>query len=283
MTTVLCGLGAAVAFAISSLCSSRSSRMLGSWSVLSCVTVVGLVVVGPLALTGASPQGLDGRDAAWLAVAGATNVIGLLLYYTAFRLGKVGVVAPVVSTEGAIAALIAVLAGESLAPAAGGVLVLVVIGVVLAAGGRKSGGGQGAQNEPLAIVYAVAAAAVFGLSMYAMGRLGADLPLAWVLLPARVIGVVAIAVPLAIRGGLRITRAAAPLVVASGVCEMAGYGFFVLGARDGIAVSAVLASQFAAIAAVAGYVLFGERLARVQVAGVVTILVGVGALTALQA
>jgi multidrug transporter EmrE-like cation transporter len=58
---------------------------------------------------------------------------------------------------------------------------------------------------------------------------------------------------------------------------------FVLGARHGIAVSSVLASQFAAIAAVAAYVLFHERLARVQMVGVATVLVGVGALSGLQA
>jgi drug/metabolite transporter (DMT)-like permease len=45
----------------------------------------------------------------------------------------------------------------------------------------------------------------------------------------------------------------------------------------------VLASQFAAVAAVGAYVLFHERLSRVQLAGVVAILAGVAALTALQA
>jgi multidrug transporter EmrE-like cation transporter len=40
----------------------------------------------------------------------------------------------------------------------------------------------------------------------------------------------------------------------------------------------VLSSQFAAIAAVAAFFLFGERLQRIQVAGVVTIAAGVTAL-----
>ena len=47
--------------------------------------------------------------------------------------------------------------------------------------------------------------------------------------------------------------------------------------------SAVLASQFGAVAAVAAYFLFGERLARVQLAGVALIVVGVGVLSALEA
>ena len=56
-----------------------------------------------------------------------------------------------------------------------------------------------------------------------------------------------------------------------------------LALHDGIAISAVLASQFGALAGVMAYLLFRERLARVQVAGVATIVVGVGILSALRA
>src|SRR5205085_7384014 len=68
-----------------------------------------------------------------------------------------------------------------------------------------------------------------------------------------------------------------------GCARVAGFGLFALGARDGIAISAVLASQFGALAGVMAYLLFRERLARVQVAGVATIVVGVGILSALRA
>jgi drug/metabolite transporter (DMT)-like permease len=45
----------------------------------------------------------------------------------------------------------------------------------------------------------------------------------------------------------------------------------------------VLSSQFAALAAVAAYVLFKERLSRIQLLGVCTVLVGVALLSALRA
>ena len=45
-------------------------------------------------------------------------------------------------------------------------------------------------------------------------------------------------------------------------------------------IAAVLGSQFAAIAAVVAYLLFGERLSRTQVLGVVLIVGGVSALAA---
>ena len=72
----------------------------------------GLVVAAPIAVATGWPPGLDGAAAGWLAVAGAGNVAGLALLYTALRTGEVGVVASIASTEGAIAALIAIATGE---------------------------------------------------------------------------------------------------------------------------------------------------------------------------
>jgi drug/metabolite transporter (DMT)-like permease len=66
------------------------------------------------------------------------------------------------------------------------------------------------------------------------------------------------------------------------VFEVAGFALFAFGARHGIAVAAVLSSQFAAIAAIAAYLLFRERLTPVQVAGVAVIVVGVGILSGIQ-
>lgn len=64
--------------------------------------------------------------------------------------------------------------------------------------------------------------------------------------------------------------------------EVAGLVSFAFGARQGIAVAVVLGSQFAAISAVAAYVLFRERLARLQLAGVVVIVAGVTILSAIR-
>ena len=79
------------------------------------------------------------------------------------------------------------------------------------------------------------------------------------------------------------TRTALPLVIVSGLCEVVGFASFAVGSRHGIAVSAVLASQFAALSAIGAYFLFGERLTRVQLAGVAAIVFGVAVLTASQA
>ena len=49
MVAVLGGLGAAFAFAVTTLCAARSARLLGPWSALAWVMIVGLAVAGPIA------------------------------------------------------------------------------------------------------------------------------------------------------------------------------------------------------------------------------------------
>ena len=95
--------------------------------------------------------------------------------------------------------------------------------------------------------------------------------------------VIVVALPLVLLRRIRISSAALPFVVVSGVSEVVGFTSFALGARHGIAVSAVLASQFAAVAAAAAFVLFHERLRGVQVAGIATIAVCVAVLSAIRA
>lgn len=282
MIAIFGGLGAATVFATATLCSSRSARMIGAGPVLAWVMMVGFLIVIPWALIEGAPEGLDGASVAWLAVSGSGNVLGLLLAYSALRLGKVGIVAPLVSTEGAIAAVIAAIAGEQIAGGVGITLGVIVVGILLAAAARDPDRAS-AQVPPWVVaLYAVGAALSFGFSLYATARVSAELPIVWALVPARLAGVVAVAVPLALTARLRLTRRAFPLVIASGIAEVAGFALFAVGSRHGIAVSAVLASQFAAIAGIAAFLLFGERLARVQLVGVVTIVVGVAVLSGLQ-
>ena len=158
---------------------------------------------------------------------------------------------------------------------------MIVVGVVLAGIVRDQQEEHGHSRR--GALLAVLAAVAFGIGLYATGHAVADLPVAWVVLPARAIGVMVVTLPLALTSRLQLTRRALPLVVASGLAEVVGFASFAFGARHGIAVSAVLASQFAVVAAVGAYALFGERLTRVQLVGVVLTVVGVAVLTALTA
>jgi EamA-like transporter family. len=279
---VLGGLGAALMWATGTLCSARSSRIIGPASVLAWVMLTGLAANLAVVAVGPRPGPLSGSDLALMLTAGVGNVLGLFLAYSALRRGKVGLVAPILSTEGAIAAVLAVATGEALGVASALLLVVMASGVVLAAVAPEELPVPG-ERTSAPVGLATVAALSFGVSLFATGRLGASLPVGWTLLPPRVVGVVAVTIPLALTRRLRLTRPAVPLVVTAGLAEVLGFASYVAGARHGIAVAAVLASQFAAIASVAAYVLFRERLTRLQLGGVGLIVLGVAALTAIKA
>jgi drug/metabolite transporter (DMT)-like permease len=282
LTAIVGGLCAALMWAVSALCISRSTRMIPPVALLGWVMLIGAVISAPFALGGGVPDGLGAGEAGLLVLTAIGNTTGALLVYSSLKHGKVGVVAPITSAQGAAAAVIAVLAGEQIAIGAGIALGAIVIGVALSSMARSSEP-EPHLREGLAVVLAIGAAAFFGLGLFAMGKLSEDLPVAWIVFPSRTLAVLLVTVPLALTRRMPMTRAAAPLVAASGLLEVGGVVAYTLGAREGIAVAAVLGSQFAAIAAVLAYVFFRERLSRVQVAGVAVIAVGVAVLTGLQA
>ena len=276
MISIVFGLLTAVFFASSSLMSSRAVKVIGSASSVAWVMLVGLVITTPFVIAAGVPPEVA-PNAGWLVVAGAGNVAGILMAGLAFRVGKVGVIAPILATEGAIAAVIAAILGESIAPIVAFLLLVIVGGIVLSA--------IAPDPEPLdherplmAVALATVGALLFGVSLYAAGWLSGDLPIAWVLLPARLVGTFALFVPLLLLRRLRITRGTVPLVVAMGFTEVFGFVCYAIGAQYQVGVTSVLASQFAPIAAVMAYVLFKERLGRLQITGVAVLVVAVTAL-----
>ena len=183
---------------------------------------------------------------------------------------------PVTSTEGAIAAVLAVVAGEALGIASAVLLAVVALGIVLA--GVAPDEPAPDQRKSGAFWLAALAALSFGVGIFATGHLSATLPVGWAVLPPRLVGVVIVTIPLALSRRLTLTRSALPLVVTTGILEVLGFVCYAVGARHSVAVAAVLGSQFAAVASVAAYVLLRERLTRLQLAGVVVIVAGVAGL-----
>lgn len=289
------------------MAAARSARLIGSWATVGWVMLIGVLIAVPATVVGGAGANLTPEALTLLGISGASNVVGLLLAYTAFKAGKVAVIAPIISTEGAMGAVISIALGEQVAIAAAIVLTAIAIGVILASsggdepavaepGGLATSGPVGLGPTPVAAaaavgpghpgrratLIAVAAAIAFGINLYASARIGATLPLVWSILPARLGGFVFVALPLLLTGRLRLTREALPLVALVAVTEIVGTAVYAFGARDGIAVAAVTSSQFGAIAAVVSVVAFGERLRRIQLVGIVAIAIGVALLAAIQ-
>jgi drug/metabolite transporter (DMT)-like permease len=317
MIAILGGLGAAVSWAIATLSSSRSSRLIGPSSVLAWVMIVGFIVSIPLSLVSLGEGStISAAQVAGMIVNGVAYTSGLLLAYKALVIGRVSIVTPIVSTEGGVSALASVVLGETLGIPTAVVLGLIAIGVILASIDRRAdevaeaaaAGGPFDPDDPASavpaptapepavrplhrredpaatrqsVILAVAAAVAFSIGLITSARLG-DTPISWIIFSSRAVGVLLIAVPLVVRGRLRLSRRALPLVILSGVLEAVGSSVYVIGAHVSPATAVVLSSQFAAIAAVSAFILFKERLARIQVVGVTVIAVGVTALAIIR-
>jgi drug/metabolite transporter (DMT)-like permease len=280
MSAILGGLVAAFGWGTATLVSSRTTRMIGSQQALAWVMVTGLVITGISApvVEGMPSPGTGG--ALWAIASGLCSVLGLSMMYRALRIGKVGVVAPIGATEGAFAAVIAVVVlNEQLTRGVAVALLVVTAGIVLVTfHGRLSD----IHVRPSA--YALVAATIFGFGLVASARAGQAVGPLWTILVARLVGCLLIALPLLLRGRLRVPpRRPLLMAIYSGVGEVVGFVGYIAGSRSSIAVCAVIASQYAVVAAVGSYLAFGERLNRLQLTGGIVLMAGIAAVAAIHA
>lgn len=282
MTAIVAGITVACIWTVATLLSARASRTVGAPSALAAVMMIGLLASTPLLLI-QPPEPVDlGPYLPWLLVAGGGNLVGLFLNYTALTRGNVSIVAPIAATEGAIAATIAILAGEAVTAGLALALTVVVVGVVLTAWGPEGDEAAGRPGGPVFLAMAVGSALLFGASLYAVGHASQVVPGAWVVATGRILGTLFVALPLILTRRFRMTREVLPFVFVCGLAEVAGFLIITWGSRDSIAITAVLSSQFAVLVPLVSMTVFRERLLRHQLLGALLTGIGVGAVALAQ-
>jgi drug/metabolite transporter (DMT)-like permease len=264
-----------------SVIEARISRALGGPSTLAWVFGVGLVVVAPVALIHGVPDAGAGAWG-WASVSSACSLAGLALMFTALQYGRVGLVAATISVQGAFASIYAAIGGETLHPLSIVAMAVSAVGTFVLMG--ADGGLKAPPRERHGILLALGGACFTGLGLYAASRGGSGIGADWVVGIVRLSSVAFVSVPLALTRRLRSPRGVVVPILIAGVLECAAFGAYIAASnRIGVAVPAVIASQFALIAATVGWIVLGERLGRRQLAGAAAILAGVTALTLVQA
>jgi drug/metabolite transporter (DMT)-like permease len=214
-------------------------------------------------------------------VASFGSVAGLVMMFTALQYGRVGLVTATISSQGAFATVYAAFAGESLHLLSYLAIAISAVGTFVLIG---AGGSVAPPRERRGILLALGAASLTGLSLYAASRGGSGIGADWVVACVRISSVLFVLVPLAVTRRLKSPRGVIVPTMIAGVGEVAAFGAYIAASdRIGVAVPAVIASQFALIAATVGWFVLGERLGRRQLGGAGAILIGVTALTILQA
>ena len=216
-------------------------------------------------------------------VAGAVGVTSLGMFFRALAIGTMGVVAPVAALGVAVPIIVGLIRGEQPATLQAAGIVVAAVGVVLASGPELNGGGRGGVAP---LLLSLASATGFGtvLVLVARGSQGPAGAVVMTLLTMRVTGVLLLGAVLLVavaRKGraLGVETGDLLLLFVLGLTDVIANGAYAQSSRGGlISVSAVLASLYPVVTALLAYRIHGERLRRVQLAGVGITLVGIALL-----
>ncbi|OMQ30166.1 DMT family transporter [Pseudomonas putida] len=215
----------------------------------------------------------------WLigVAAAVLTVSGALALSKAFALGKASIVAPLVTSYGVVTTLLSWAGGEQISLLQLLCIALCVLGVVLSSIHSDPKVPHTTQASS-SITYALLAALFYGTSFWLQGRfvlpsLG-PVTMLWL---AYLVGLlVLVVIVLRIDDGLKIPPLKNCLTLTgASLMNLGGFSSFAWGAVAGsVSVVTVISTLSGGIAAILGYVFFKERLGKVQVLGVVLVLVG---------
>jgi drug/metabolite transporter (DMT)-like permease len=223
-------------------------------------------------------DGIGARSFVLGLAAGAGGGAGLAAFYQALSVGTMSIVSPVVACGAIVPFAISLATGER--PSA-----LALAGAVVAFGGAVLASVEErrapAKERRQAIALAVAAAAALGLFTYFLGlgsRQGSGLD---TLVGARVGSLtLLVALTVATRATFRVPRRGLLPVAAVGLADVSANALFAAASQRGLlALTSVLGSLYPVTTVLLAHAVLGERLTRLQRAGVGLALAGVAALS----
>jgi len=280
--TVILGLTAALLWGVPDVPLAVAVRRLGTIPVIVGSLALGLVVAAPIILLVTPGHAITTDGVLLAALAGAVSIVAYLAASTAFQTCPVSVVTPILSCEGAVAAVIAVATGEQLSIELIVLLACAVTGAVLVGLG---GSGRRESGYLRGIAFVSLGAVLWG-GVLALGSPVSHSLGVWrgFLLARAFTLAFGVAIALATGHGRSLApalRAEPWRIAAWGLGDMGAYLAFYLAAHRGpVAVADVLAAQFATFGALSGIVLLNERLRRHQWAGVALVIAAVTAIAA---
>jgi drug/metabolite transporter (DMT)-like permease len=258
----------------SDFCGGTLTRRLPALTVTAASELIGLAGVVVVAVATGSfgaPAGYIG----WGLLGAVAGSIGIVAFYQALATGTMGVVAPIASLGVSIPLLVGLLQGDRPSVAQDAGIAIAIIGVVLAGGPEvQRGGGDRAALRPLLL--AVVAAVGFGVVFVALDH-GARSSTVMTLLVMRSAAVILmVAVAAGTSTSLRVGRVDVPMLVIVGLFDVGANATFAYATRHGLlSVVSVLSSLYPAVTVVLARAVHAERLARLQLFGVIGAMGGV--------
>lgn len=255
---------------------SRRISALAVVLVLETGGLLGALVV--LAVTREAPPDL--RSLGLAALGGAVGTCGLVCFFRGMALGAMSVVAPVFASGSALIPVVVGLAtGDAITVVVGAGLGLAVLGILLAS---LEGEKEAEHSRQAAKAFGLALLGACGAAVYVVcSDVASDGSVLWTLVVARVAAIPCVAL------GVRVSRTPLPVrrdalrVGVVGLVDLAATACFALATTKGaLAVVAVLGAMYPVVTAGLARGVLGERVRRVQLAGVAFALLGVALVAA---
>lgn len=276
---VMLALGCAGVYGAADFLGGLASRRTSVFGVVAFSQMIGLAAVLVLLPWLGGP--VDAADLWWGAAAGLAAGASLVLFYRTLARGVMSVVAPVTAvTAAAVPLLVGLLTGDRIGTwsAVGIALALAAVVLVSAEGGLRAL----RRARPASLLPALLAGSIGGVFFVLLDRTSDGSGLT-PLVTARLASVALVVVTaLVTRQPLGITRAALPLVAATGVCDMTANALLLLATQQGgqLAITGVLASLYPVSTVVLAQLVLRERLVGAQVVGLGAAVAAVALITA---
>lgn len=263
-STLALALGGAVFYGFADFSGGFASKRLPPWAVTFWSQSIGVTaLIGGLLLFPA--ELVTAADVGWGAVAGVGGVIGVGLLYRSLAEGTMAIVSPVTAaTTASIPVVIDLATGETLSPPAMIGVAVALLAIAMIAGERSS-----RRLSPRLLMMALFAGAGFAAFFIAIAQTS-EASGFWPLVGAR-----AVTIPLgwilhrSLEARARPTRVSIRWVAAAGLLDMGANLLVAVALQRGpLGIVSVLTSLYPVVTALTAVALVGERLTRVQMAGV---------------
>ncbi len=267
LTAIGLGLLAALAWGIGDFSGGLATHRANAFGVVVASQFISLPLVGGLILLFQEPALLP-QDRLWAGAAGVAGGLGLVAFYTGLSRGQMALTAPIAALLGAAIPVVFGIVTEGLprVPQIAG-FGLALLGIWLISNPLRRNG------PPAGLGLALAAGIGFGLFFICIDRLGPG-PVFRPALVTRLAssGLLSL-IAITRRQKWLPGRASLPIVALAGIFDVAGNILFLAAVQHGrLDIATILGSQYPAVTVILAGIVLRERLAPLQMGGVVTIL-----------
>jgi drug/metabolite transporter (DMT)-like permease len=284
---ILLGLATALCWGSADLLARFATRSIGTFRTMLYMQATGLLLMTAalhwLGGWGHLADGSGWRPWMWGIVAGVLNTSSTLALYRSFEIGKMSIVAPISAGYPGLTTVLALLTGERLTAVRIAGILLIIVGVVVVARGEEvpddAEAVARADQRHLGVGWALMSCLGFGVMFWLLGirvvpLLGSG-PSVWLIRLTSVVMTAAVMLlvrrPMALPG-----EAVGRWILGVGVLDTSAYVLNNFGMqREQVSVVSVLASLYGAVTVGLAATLLGERISRVQWAGIVGIFGGI--------